>query len=183
MHGCGHERPRTGHGFERRTDVRRVERPLGDDAEPAVHRKEHGGFEPVHVLGRHGADDRHAGAASRSRLASSAVLLFVSTPHVFGCGMGCRGRSRGEYDRRDPVTGNARHRVRRGEAPPGSSGNMHRVRGRMFRLVDETVSVGMQPLHLPDEFRRVVRRQQRDLSPQERSGERRRRSDSDRRTG
>ena len=42
----------------------------------------------------------------------------------------------------------------------------------MFRLIDETVSVGMQPLHLLDEFRRVVRRQQRDLSPQERSGER-----------
>ena len=171
VEGGGDQHPGPGHGGEGGGDVGRVEGPAAVEGAAGLQHQQHGGFETVHVLRRHGADDG-GGLAAKSTGQVAGLGLGVAYQVAPVLGVGYRGASGagGEHVGDAAAVGDARYRqVGQGVClgGPGHVGRGLRIAagGQVdgaVGLVGEAEHVRGEVAHAPHRLRRVGGRQQAD---------------------
>ena len=175
MERRGHEQARARCTFERGGDVGRVERACRVEGRAAEQRDQHGRFEAVHVLRRHGRHQRHAAQVAPAHLARQALRAGLRVAHQQAPMLGVRhrraGRAGGQHLGGERVLVDARHGRRR----CGVRGRRERLgvvqrrqlqRGRVG--IGERVGRRQQRAQPLDRVGRVVRRHQVGLAAQHR---------------
>src|SRR5262245_5421130 len=139
--------------------------------EPILQREQHGRFEAVHVLGRHGPYERRPGRAIEPKGARLGERPAGERAPALQVRRRLAGRTRSERDRRHVVVGDGRRAAARRGAQAARVAHRFQRAPRDI-LVRKAVEPGIGVREPREEVGRSLRRQEVGLAANERGGER-----------